>query len=89
MSSIGGGIGLEKNYKEVAGKPDIYFPKKKKAAIFLNGCFWHWHEGCYLGHLPKSNIFFWKEKLEKNREGDLKVRRELEKIGIRLFGNVL
>lgn len=76
------GYRFRKNYKEVAGKPDIYFPKKK-AAIFLNGCFWHWHEGCYLGHLPKSNIAFWKGKLEKNRERDRKVRRELEKIGIR------
>ncbi|WP_237667735.1 very short patch repair endonuclease [Vibrio sp. V33_P6A3T137] len=57
---------FRKNYKEVAGKPDIYFPKKK-AAIFWNGCFWHWHESCYLGHLPKSNIAFWKEKLEKKK----------------------
>ncbi|ENG8027032.1 DNA mismatch endonuclease Vsr [Vibrio parahaemolyticus] len=76
------GFRFRKNYKELAGKPDIYFPKKK-AAIFLNGCFWHWHEGCYLGHLPKSNMDFWKEKLEKNRERDRKVKHELEKNSIR------
>lgn len=31
------------NYKQLPGKPDIVFTKKK-VAIFIHGCFWHGHE---------------------------------------------
>lgn len=57
------------NYKKLSGKPDIVFPKYK-TAIFVNGCFWHGHENCKIAHIPKSNISFWENKIEKNRERD-------------------
>jgi DNA mismatch endonuclease Vsr len=31
--------------KKLPGKPDIVLPKYK-TVIFVNGCFWHGHEGC-------------------------------------------
>lgn len=40
------------------------------AAVFINGCFWHAHEGCRYFVFPKSNQEFWKKKLERNKERD-------------------
>lgn len=51
------------------GTPDIVLPKYK-TIIFVNGCFWHGHEGCKYFWLPKSNVEFWKEKIERNIERD-------------------
>lgn len=57
------------NYKKLPGKPDIVFPKYK-TAIFVHGCFWHGHENCKIAHIPKSNTYFWENKIEKNKERD-------------------
>ena len=44
---------------------DIAFPGKK-VAVFVDGCFWH---SCPIhGHIPKSNIGYWKPKLGRNIE---------------------
>lgn len=55
--------------KDLPGKPDIVLPKYK-AAIFINGCFWHGHDGCKDFVIPKSNTAFWLEKIGKNKERD-------------------
>lgn len=54
--------------KTLPGKPDIVFSGRKKA-IFVHGCFWHAH-GCNIGQPPKSNLQFWEDKLDRNRERD-------------------
>jgi len=41
-----------------------------RTAIFINGCFWHGHEGCDNFRMPKSNIEFWEAKINRNRERD-------------------
>lgn len=33
------------NIPGLPGRPDIAHRGKKKA-IFVHGCFWHWHKGC-------------------------------------------
>ena len=43
------------NVKSVPGKPDIVM-RKYRTAIFVNGCFWHGHEGCKQFVLPKTKI---------------------------------
>lgn len=64
------GIRYRKNVKSLVGKPDIAI-KKYKIVIFIDSCFWH---ACPLhGRMPKSNVDFWKSKLEKNRERDQEV----------------
>jgi DNA mismatch endonuclease (patch repair protein) len=34
--------------------------------------------------MPNSNIEFWQKKLQRNRERDQKVNRELKKVGWRI-----
>lgn len=58
------------------GKPDIVLPKHK-TAIFVHGCFWHFHRDCREGRIPSSNSAFWKNKLEKNIDRD---QRNIEKL---------
>jgi DNA mismatch endonuclease (patch repair protein) len=74
------GFRYRKNAKNLPGKPDIVLPKYK-AVIFVHGCFWHGHEGCRKSQLPTSNIEFWTEKIDKNKERDQQKIRELEKLG--------
>jgi len=56
--------------------------RKYHAVIFVNGCFWHNHD-CRFGKLPATRRAWWKQKLEKNRERDALVARELYRIGWR------
>lgn len=62
------------------GKPDIVL-RKYKTVIFVNGCFWHGHENCHIYAFPKSNVEFWKKKIERNKERDLKERIQLRIMG--------
>lgn len=55
--------------KDLPGKPDIVF-RKQGLAIFVHGCFWHYHEDCREGRVPNTNSAFWHNKLSKNVERD-------------------
>lgn len=57
------------NVKSVPGKPDIVM-RKYRTAIFVNGCFWHGHEGCDKFKLPQTNREFWVSKIKRNQERD-------------------
>lgn len=59
------------NVRSVPGKPDIVM-RRYRTAIFINGCFWHGHEGCPKFVMPKSNTDFWQAKIENNRKRDQK-----------------
>jgi len=74
------GFRYRKNDARLPGKPDIVLPKYK-TVIFINGCFWHKHEGCKYFVWPKNNAEFWKEKIEKNADRDDKNYKLLEKAG--------
>lgn len=63
------GFRYRKNVAALSGKPDIVLPKYH-TCIFVNGCFWHKHEGCRYFVWPKNNAEFWKEKITKNVERD-------------------
>lgn len=63
------GLRFRVQVRKLPGTPDIVLPKYK-TVIFVNGCFWHGHEGCKYFRLPKSNVEFWKEKIERNIERD-------------------
>ena len=68
------------NHPRLPGKPDIVM-RKYRTCIFVNGCFWHGHEGCRYYTIPKTNTEFWVNKVKRNKERDLKVQHELAEMG--------
>ena len=60
--------------------PDIVL-RKYKTVIFINGCFWHGHEGCKHFVMPKSNTPFWEKKIERNKQRDIEKRIQLRRLG--------
>ena len=54
---------------DLPGKPDLAFPSRRKA-LFVNGCFWHMHDGCPRTRIPQNNRDYWMLKLERNRQRD-------------------
>lgn len=67
--------------KNVPGRPDICFTKKK-LAIFVNGCYWHRCPYCKYP-LPKHNTDFWQQKFSTNITRDKTKIAQLKKLGWR------
>lgn len=78
------GLRFRVQVRKLPGTPDIVLPKYK-TVIFVNGCFWHGHEGCKYFRLPKSNVDFWKEKIERNVARDTRSETELKALGWRVI----
>lgn len=55
--------------KTLPGHPDIVLPKYK-TVVFVNGCFWHRHEGCKRATVPETNRQLWLDKFQKTVERD-------------------
>lgn len=83
------GLRYRKNVKEIYGKPDIVFVKKK-IAVFVDGEFWHGYDWENKKKEHKSNQEFWYKKIEQNMERDKTVNEKLTKDGwtvLRFWGN--
>jgi len=74
------GFRYRKNVKGMPGRPDIVL-RKYNTCIFVNGCFWHKHEGCRYFVWPKSNSEFWHNKIETNASRDKRNYEKLENDG--------
>ena len=72
------------NNKALPGKPDITI-LKYKLIIDVRGCFWHGHENCRDGHVPKTNSAFWKNKFIQNKARDIKNHKKLKEMGFNVF----
>ena len=59
------GLRYRVNNRNLPGSPDIVL-RKYKTVVFVDGCFWHGHEGCKYFRLPKSNVDFWRHKIAMN-----------------------
>ena len=68
--------------RTVPGHPDLWL-KKYNTAIFVNGCFWHRHQGCKYAYTPKTRIDFWNRKFDQNIKRDQTVKKELLNGGVR------
>ena len=66
---FGKGYRFRVNVKTLPGTPDIVLPKYH-TIIFVNGCFWHGHDGCKHYTVPETNTEFWVEKVRRNKERD-------------------
>ena len=73
-------VGYRLHAKDLPGTPDIV-NRGRRWAIFVNGCFWHLHEGCKRGSLPKRNREQWIEKLESNKRRDWQSMSQLLDLG--------
>lgn len=69
--------------RRLPGSPDVVLPRYR-LAIFVHGCFWHRHLGCRYAATPATRPEFWIEKLEKNRERDMRAQSELLALGWRV-----
>ena len=74
------GLRFRLHRKDLPGNPDIVLPKYK-TVVFINGCFWHGHEGCKYYRLPKSNVEFWESKITNNKNRDVLNEIKLRELG--------
>lgn len=68
------------NNPRLPGHPDIVL-RKYRTCVFVNGCFWHGHEGCKYFRMPKTNTAFWEKKINRNRERDKQEQKKLAEMG--------
>lgn len=78
------GVKFKKHENNLPGKPDLVIDRYK-LAIFVHGCFWHQHKGCKRCSMPKTNIKYWKPKLEGNIKRFNNQRRILNRMGWHVF----
>lgn len=69
---------------DLTGSPDLA-NRRRKWAIFVNGCFWHRHDGCSKATTPKANRDFWLAKFARNVQRDRNARLELRRRGYRVL----
>jgi DNA mismatch endonuclease (patch repair protein) len=78
------GLRFRLHDKNLPGNPDIILPKYK-SVIFVNGCFWHGHEGCKYFVIPQTRTDFWLNKIKTNIANDKKNLNLLKQDGWNVF----
>jgi len=68
--------------KTINGIPDIS-NKTRKILIFVDGCFWHGCEQCYIS--PKTNTEYWKRKFHRNKKRRKEILSVLTKQNWKIF----
>lgn len=76
----GMGFRYRLNNPRLPGHPDIVL-RKYRTCVFVNGCFWHGHEGCKYFRMPRTNVDFWTKKISRNRVRDKLEQQQLAKMG--------
>ena len=77
------GLFYRRNVRSLPGSPD-FANKSRKWAVFVNGCFWHHHEGCARATIPTRNREYWTKKFSENRARDEAKGRALALMGFRV-----
>lgn len=70
--------------RRLPGSPDLKL-SRYRAVVFVNGCFWHRHEGCRYATTPASNREWWEGKFAANVSRDAKKVGELLDAGWRVM----
>ncbi len=78
------GVRYRSSKKKLVGNPDIVI-KKYKLALFVHGCFWHAHQSCKAFRYPKSNVKFWKNKIDNNVSRDNRVSKKLIQLSYKVY----
>ena len=66
--------------EDLPGRPDIVLPRLGKV-ILVHGCFWHGHDCRHGRRESKTNVGYWRAKIERNRDRDVCAAKELEAAG--------
>ena len=66
------------------GTPDLVLPRYR-AAVFVNGCFWHRHPDCRYTTTPATRREFWATKFATNVLRDRAKAAALSDAGWRVF----
>ena len=74
------GYRYRKNCKNIFGKPDIVF-LKKKIAVFCDGEFWHGYNYTEGSDAADTNKEYWNKKIKRNIERDKEVNEYLRQEG--------
>ena len=77
------GIVVDRSSTLLPGHPDVVI-SKKKAAIFVHGCFWHGHS-CGRCRIPKSHRDYWVHKIRRNVIRDSRTSRSLRRMGWHVY----
>ena len=65
---------------KMPGSPDIVM-RRYRTVVFVNGCFWHQHQGCRIASTPKTNTDYWQRKFTRTAERDRKSKVALRRDG--------
>jgi DNA mismatch endonuclease (patch repair protein) len=74
------GLRFRIHNRDLPGSPDVA-NRARRWVLFVHGCFWHAHAGCYRATIPKRNRQFWLEKFKDNRARDARVLGRLRRLG--------
>ncbi|WP_321849501.1 very short patch repair endonuclease [Burkholderia diffusa] len=66
--------------KSLPGCPDIVLPCLR-TVVFMHGCFWHRHSGCYRATVPGVNQAFWTAKFSATEARDKRNAELLRDLG--------
>ncbi len=78
------GLRFRLHRRDLPGTPDIVLPGRR-IAIFVQGCFWHAHQGCKYAKLPSTRQDFWRAKFQANVKRDERAMQELLATGWRVL----
>ena len=78
------GLRYKLHDNSLPGTPDLILPKFS-TVIFINGCFWHGHQGCKYFSIPKTRKEWWENKIEYNQKKDTQNHSALLGLGWRVI----
>jgi len=84
------GLSYRVRNRDLPGSPDLA-NRRRRWAIFVNGCFWHGHKHCSktkssdTPRVPVSNAEFWAQKMADNRTRDARKIKSLRQLGFRVL----
>jgi DNA mismatch endonuclease, patch repair protein len=67
-----------RKHPQLPGTPDFAF-LSRRIAVFVDGCFWHGCPDHYTA--PVANADYWREKVERNRQRDIRADAALGALG--------
>jgi DNA mismatch endonuclease (patch repair protein) len=73
----GGVRGWRCHAKQLPGKPDLAFTRRK-VAVFVDGCFWHGHPDFFT---PGKSGAYWDAKIARTKERDAAADAALQGMG--------